>query len=76
MKGLIVNRRITLALVACLAVSSLGFSGARAAEGCAAAEHAGGEWRTFGRDLLNTRDQAAETKISPATVGSLSLIHI
>jgi polyvinyl alcohol dehydrogenase (cytochrome) len=40
--------------------------------GCAAAEHAGGEWRSYGRDLANTRHQSDETLIDAGNVGGLS----
>lgn len=45
---------------------------AHAVEGCAPAEHAGGEWRTFGPDLGNTRSQAAETTIGPLEAATLA----
>jgi polyvinyl alcohol dehydrogenase (cytochrome) len=45
---------------------------ARAAETCAVADHAGGEWRGFGPDLGNSRDQPAETTIGTDNVLSLA----
>lgn len=40
------------------------------AEGCAGA-HAGGEWRSYGHDLSNTRSQPAETTIGVGNVDEL-----
>lgn len=41
--------------------------------GCADPDHAGGEWRSYGGDLNNSRDQVAEGKIGPDTVGRLAM---
>jgi polyvinyl alcohol dehydrogenase (cytochrome) len=38
-------------------------SSAASAAGCAPAKHAGGEWRSYGHDLSNTRTQPAEKTI-------------
>jgi polyvinyl alcohol dehydrogenase (cytochrome) len=48
-------------------------STASAAPGhCAPAKHPGGEWRTFGHDLANTRTQPKEKKISRTTAPTLT----
>lgn len=43
----------------------------RAAATCAETEHPGGEWRSYGGDLANTRHQPAEETIGSANAGSL-----
>ena len=45
---------------------------ARAAATCAVAEHAGGEWRNYGRDLTNQRNQRDETTLNPSTVANVA----
>jgi polyvinyl alcohol dehydrogenase (cytochrome) len=40
--------------------------------GCAQVGVTGGEWRTYGHDLSNTRTQDREKVIGPATVGGLT----
>lgn len=44
----------------------------QAAESCAVAEHAGGEWRKMGHDLANTFSQPLETAIGVAEAPSLA----
>ena len=39
--------------------------------GCAKAQHAGGEWRSFGHDARNTRNQSAERKIDTVAAATL-----
>jgi polyvinyl alcohol dehydrogenase (cytochrome) len=52
----------------------LGAPGAAASQGasCAAADHPGGEWRSYGHDLANTRYQDRETSITPARAVTLA----
>jgi polyvinyl alcohol dehydrogenase (cytochrome) len=59
--------------VAALALGAAS-SPAAAAEmpGCAEAKVPGGEWRSFGRDLSNTRTQSNEKTIAPADVPLLT----
>jgi polyvinyl alcohol dehydrogenase (cytochrome) len=45
--------------------------GTHAVAGCARPEHAGGEWRSYGHDLSNTRHQASETSIGRAEAPTL-----
>jgi polyvinyl alcohol dehydrogenase (cytochrome) len=65
------RRPLRAALAAALLGALLGVAPAGAAATCAPAEHAGGEWRSYGRDLSNTRHQSAETVIGTGNVGSL-----
>lgn len=44
---------------------------ARASAGCAPAAHPGGEWRSYGHDLSNSRVQDQETVITPARAATL-----
>lgn len=46
-------------------------TGASAISGCADSDVPGGEWRTYGQDLLNYRHQAAETTIGVDNVAQL-----
>ncbi len=39
---------------------------------CAPAKHAGGEWRSYGHDLQNTRSQPAEKEIGPLEAAQLA----
>lgn len=70
------RRRIVLlgtALTALFAPSAVGGpAGVNAAASCAVAEHVGGEWRTFGADLSNTRSQPMETTIGVAEAPELA----
>lgn len=43
-----------------------------AAASCAPADHPGGDWPTFGRDVMNSRHQEDETEIGPLQVPTLS----
>ncbi|HEU4481182.1 MAG TPA: PQQ-binding-like beta-propeller repeat protein [Actinomycetota bacterium] len=45
---------------------------AGAAAGCAKAHHPGGEWRTYGADLSNTRSQPREKTIGPTEAATLA----
>jgi polyvinyl alcohol dehydrogenase (cytochrome) len=47
-------------------------SSAASAAGCAPAKHAGGEWRSYGHDLSNTRSQPAEKTIGPLEAALLA----
>jgi polyvinyl alcohol dehydrogenase (cytochrome) len=67
-------------LVAALAVGGLALPVARAVgpvpspfPGCGPVNVAGGEWRTYGHDLANSRHQDREKQIGPATVGQLTV---
>ncbi len=64
--------KIRLALVVCLiaAAHSAASAGGRP-EGCADPSHPGGEWRTYGHDLSNTRTQPREKKIDPSNAATL-----
>ena len=67
------TRRI--ALVALLAGGALAAPAARAAAappGCASAESPGGEWRSYGHDLANTRNQDHERAISDQDAATLA----
>ncbi len=41
--------------------------------GCASAEHAGGEWRMYGQDLANARNQPDEKVINASNVANTAL---
>ncbi|MCA1726625.1 MAG: PQQ-binding-like beta-propeller repeat protein, partial [Actinobacteria bacterium] len=43
-----------------------------AIKGCAVARHAGGEWRSYGHDLANTRAQPMERTITPTNAPLLA----
>lgn len=59
--------------MACVLVSGmLGRAESRPKPGCARAAHAGGEWRTYGHDLSNTRSQPKEREIGVANLTSLA----
>jgi polyvinyl alcohol dehydrogenase (cytochrome) len=45
---------------------------ARAAAACAAADHAGGDWPSYGHDLHNSRSQPDEHVIGPGNAGALT----
>lgn len=66
--------RTTLLLGVSLVVVALGGAG-RAADPsipCATAAHPGGEWRSYGHDLSNTRKQPNETTINAGNVANLA----
>ena len=63
--------RRALALALLLALAPAAPAAAAAPPGCAPDAAAGGEWRGYGRDLANSRHQAAEKVISPADVPTL-----
>lgn len=67
-------------VVAALVVAAIAVPVGRAAPptpspfpGCAVVGVAGGEWRTYGHDLTNTRHQDREKQIGAATVGQLGV---
>ena len=66
--------RAALALLAVGASLLVAVAGSAAAS-CAPADHAGGEWRSYGQDLTNARNQSSETEIGPDTVASLSTTY-
>jgi outer membrane protein assembly factor BamB len=57
---------VSLVCVASVLVSSAGAGGS-----CAEADHPGGEWRSYGHDLANTRSQPQEKKIDPSNAAML-----
>ncbi|HWL66112.1 MAG TPA: PQQ-binding-like beta-propeller repeat protein [Actinomycetota bacterium] len=65
--------KIRFALVVCLIAAALqpaaGANGRP--EGCADPSHPGGEWRSYGHDLSNTRTQPLEKKIDPSNAATL-----
>jgi polyvinyl alcohol dehydrogenase (cytochrome) len=67
------TRRIVLLVVLALSATSLIGSPlpAGAAAKCAATKHAGGEWRSFGQNLWNSRFQADEKAITPDTAATM-----
>jgi outer membrane protein assembly factor BamB len=62
--------RAGIVVVSLVCLSPLGGS-ARAAS-CAPADHAGGDWPSYGHDLANTRSQPLEDVITPGRVPFLS----
>src|SRR5258706_6803045 len=61
-----------LAAVAVCASILLTMPGAHAGiDGCASTPSSGGDWPMYGHDHSNSRFQTAETKLSPANVGTL-----
>jgi outer membrane protein assembly factor BamB len=62
-------RRGVLAVVVPLVCSTMWAGGAHAAPACAPAS--GGDWPSYGGNLSNARNQAAETGIDAANAGSL-----
>jgi len=53
-------------------IGTLAAQGAAARAGhCAPVKHAGGEWRSYGHDLANTRSQPAEHTIGPTQAPTL-----
>ena len=55
-----------------LLATAAGARGAETPPGCAPADQAGGEWRTYGADLANTRNQTHEQVVSAADVPLLT----
>jgi polyvinyl alcohol dehydrogenase (cytochrome) len=67
------SRRALLALVtAAIALAAWQPASADAAARCARADAPGGEWRTYGHDLANSRSQPAEKAIGPTQALALS----
>lgn len=70
------NRGLTIAGAVLVGLSGLATVGARAANlgsaSCAPADHAGGEWRSYGGGLANQRNQLAETTLNPSTVANVA----
>lgn len=64
------RRAVRGALALSIIAGMLAISPAKA-DGCGAPDHAGGEWRSYGHNLANTRHQPEETSIGTANVGSL-----
>lgn len=71
---------ITVAMVLVAAVLGVTVPAAEAkpkAGPCGApAKHAGGDWRSYGHDLANTRSQPHESTIGPDTVGDLQVAWV
>lgn len=66
------RRTVPLVWVLALAASLLvAIVPASAEEGCAAADHPGGDWPSYGHDLAGTRHQSAEEVIGPDNVADL-----
>jgi outer membrane protein assembly factor BamB len=67
-------RGIRLVLAVTGLTASMAASGgiARAGASCATAEHAGGEWRSYGHDLSNSRNQVDEHVLAPGNVAGVS----
>lgn len=65
------HRRHRLRIVILLVLAFPLAAGAGEASGCSAIPAAGGEWRTFGKDLANSRHQPAEDTIGPDEAGRL-----
>jgi polyvinyl alcohol dehydrogenase (cytochrome) len=68
--------RRSIALIAALVavgVVPVALPAAKSADpvGCAAPQHPGGDWPTFGHDLSNTRHQPQETVIGPTQAATL-----
>lgn len=70
------NRRRRALLLGTVLVAGaapvVGLPDARAAEACATAESAGGEWRSYGGGLANERNQRAEGTLNPSTVANVA----
>lgn len=69
------NRRVGSVLVAvglaAGSLSSLPSSAAPKKPSCAKKNHPGGEWRSYGHDLSNSRSQPREKKIKPSNAATL-----
>lgn len=69
--------RASLMLCFILATATVqGTASAAAWESCAPASHAGGEWRSYGHDLSNTRSQPNETVINAGNAGNLAATFV
>lgn len=64
---------IRAALTAALLAGAVVSPAVASPSGCADANHAGGEWRSFGQDLTNHRNQASESVISASNVSELKV---
>ena len=61
-----------LVVTLCLAAQLFGGAASSAPNpGCADPHHPGGEWRSYGHDLSNTRSQPLEKKIDPSNAATL-----
>ena len=65
------TRRIAAVLTLLLMGALLPGNVATARASCAKADHPGGDWRTYGHDLSNTRTQSREKKIDPSNAATL-----
>src|SRR5436190_1566255 len=63
-------RRTIVSLLACIALAAVG-SGARASTGACAGSAPGGEWRSYGHDLSNSRTQPDEHAIGTLQAAQL-----
>jgi outer membrane protein assembly factor BamB len=68
--GVVRSARV-IAVAGVLIAASLSGVAAEARPSCAKANHPGGEWRSYGHDLSNTRSQPREKKIDPSNAASL-----
>lgn len=64
-------RRRTLYLTA-IALAATTLTTPAMADGCASAEHPGGDWPMYGQNLAGTREQKAETTIGPSEAMDLT----
>src|SRR5688500_8806507 len=76
MRSTRLRRSLVALAVTSIALAPLAFSPSTAIAAkkatCAKANHAGGDWPSYGANLQNTRAQQAEKKIDPSTAGSLT----
>ena len=65
------GRRIAGALIVLAVAALVPTGGATARVSCADPNHPGGEWRSYGHDLSNTRTQPQEKKIDPSNAATV-----
>jgi outer membrane protein assembly factor BamB len=70
------RRRLSLSLALVLVLPLLVGTSALAEVGCADPDHPGGDWRSYGQDLENTRTQHLEERIGPDTVADLEVAWV
>lgn len=68
----VVRKTILVLVTSLVAILTIFPTTSIAAASCAPADHPGGDWPTFGRDVMNSRHQEHETKIGPLEVPTLS----
>jgi polyvinyl alcohol dehydrogenase (cytochrome) len=74
--GTVKRRSLAVVAITATALTLVAVPPGDAAATCAPVEPvvAGGEWRSYGHDLSNTRTQPDETTIGPANAGSLEMV--